>query len=127
MSSRDYRFWTDCVGMPGGRRAGEIVRAIVDHPEQKQITYATFARHADLDQLREWDHPAMYRISAPDNWAISFHRSRLPSGQPTYYFKWSGIEHFFVEEEPDLDLELELIDERRRESNPLKQRLTRTS
>ena len=66
-------------------------------------------RHADLKPLRAADHPAMYRISAPDNWAISFHRSALPSGQRVYYFAWSGIEHFFVDSEVDIGRELALL------------------
>jgi hypothetical protein len=39
----------------------------------------------------------MYRISAPDNWAISFHKSRLPTGQRIYYFDWSRMEHIFLD------------------------------
>jgi len=109
-SSHSFQFWSDCVGMPGGCRAGELVNAIRDHPESRRVTYDTFARHVDLEPLREMGHGAMYRISAPSNWAVSFHRSRLPSGQRVYYFVWSGIEHFFVEEEPNLELELELLD-----------------
>jgi hypothetical protein len=97
--------------MPGGDRAGEMVNAIKDHPEEMDVSYGTFARHADLKPLRAQDHPAMYRISCDDNWAISFHRSRLPSGRRVYYFAWSGIEHFFVEEEPDLEAEFRALDE----------------
>ena len=105
-----YSFWTDCVGMPGGDRAGEMVNAVRTHPECVKITYRTFARHANLAELREQDHPAMYRISCDDNWSVSFHRSRLPSGARVYFFVWSGIEHFFVEETPDLEVELRFLD-----------------
>jgi len=108
---RDFHYWTDCIGMPGGKRAGELVNAIRDSDADRQISYATFAKHADLAPLRKDDHPAMYRISAPDNWAISFHRSELPSGAPTYYFAWSGIEHFFVKDPVDVEQELAIIDQ----------------
>ena len=83
---KTFEFWTDCIGMPGGRAgAGAIVNAIRDASVNRAITYSTFAKHADLGPLRAADHAAMYRISAPDNWAISFHRSALPSGQRVYY------------------------------------------
>lgn len=104
-----FWYWTDCVGMPGGRYAGELVNSIRTHPADRRITYRSFARNADLRPLRADGHPAMWRISAPDNWAISFHRSRLPTGAPVYYFAWSGIEHFFVQEPVDVDAELAAI------------------
>lgn len=109
---RDFRYWTDCVGMPGGERAGELVNAIRNAEADRRITYATFARHADLGPLRREGHPAMYRISAPDNWSVSFHRSETPSGTPVYYFAWSGIEHFFVDRPVDVEHELGVIDDR---------------
>jgi hypothetical protein len=99
-------FWTDCVGMPDapGAGAGEFVRAIIDHPADRRISFRQFTRLVDLDSF-PGDHPARYRWSAPDNWAISFHRSALPSGAPVAYFKWSGIEHFFVDDDFNLQLE----------------------
>jgi hypothetical protein len=95
--------------MPG-RKPGELVNAVKEHPEDRRITYKTFARHAELGPLRAADHPAMYRISSPENWAISFHRSRLPTGAPVYYFVWSGIEFFFVQEQPDVEAEVAALD-----------------
>lgn len=60
--------------------------------------------------MREAEHPALYRISCPDNWSISFHRSVLPPGAPVFFFVWSGIEHFFTESEVDLEKELSLLE-----------------
>lgn len=51
----------------------------------------------------------MYRMSCRDNWAISFWKSELPSGVLVYYFDWSRIEHFFVDREIVLELELEQL------------------
>jgi hypothetical protein len=116
----EYHYWTDCVSMPGPK-AGELVNAIRHHPRDRAVSYQTFARHADLAPLRASGHPAMYRISAPDNWAISFHRSRLPSGAPVYYFAWSGIEHFFVKEPVDVDAEVAAMGGR--QHNPTGKRL----
>jgi len=96
--------------MPGGDQAGELVNAIRDHEKSEAISYRTFVRHVDLAPLREEEHPAMYRISCDDNWSVSFHKSHLPSGARVYFFAWSAIEHFFVEEMPDLELELKLLD-----------------
>jgi hypothetical protein len=71
------------------------------------ITYKTFAKYADLGPLREEDHPAMYRISSPENWAISFHSAELPSGAPLWYFDWSRMEHLFVTDPDAFDLRRE--------------------
>jgi hypothetical protein len=68
----------------------------------------------------------MYRISAPSNWAISFHRSALPSGAPVYYFVWSGVEHFFVDEDVNVERELAILDAQDTEANPAIQGLTRS-
>jgi hypothetical protein len=83
--------------MPGG----QIIHYITDPEREQEITYQTFARNVDLGPMRAESHPAMYRISAPDNWAISFYKSELPNGDPIYFFAWSRIEHIFVD--PDLD------------------------
>lgn len=90
-----FKFWATCTGFP----SGEIIHFITDPDRSRRISYATFAKHVDLKPLRRGDHPAMYRISAPDNWAISFHKSKLPTGQAVYYFDWSRIEHIFLDPE----------------------------
>jgi len=61
--------------------------------------------------LRRENHPATYRMSCADNWAISFWRSRLPSGARVYYFDWSRIEHVFVAGEVSFDREVESMKE----------------
>lgn len=104
-----FKFLTDCLnieGIFGYPQGGEIINYIKQHPAEAQVSYGQFARQVDLRPLRQARHPAMYRISAPDNWSISFHRSYFPSGQPIYYFAWSGIEHIFVDRKPDVAAEL---------------------
>ncbi len=91
MPSR-FQYWRSCPEL-----TMEVVQYITDDDRTKKITYKTFAKHADLSRLRAQDHPAMWRISAPDNWAISFWKSQLPSGRPIYYFDWSRIEHVFID------------------------------
>ncbi len=110
---RPYRYWAACTDLPG-----ELVQYIADPDRNTKLTYRAFARQADLEPLRAADHPAMYRISAPDNWAISFWRSELPSGQKIYFFDWSRIEHVFVDREVDLDREMRLL----RAPNPVERR-----
>lgn len=105
---KPYEFWGTCEVLPG-----ELVQYLVDQGER--ITYTTFARHANLEPLRREDHPAMYRLSAPDNWAVGFWRSRLPSGKRVYYFDWSSFEFVFVSEPVDLEHETSLL----RRGNPL--------
>lgn len=101
-----FQYWASCPEL-----SGELIHYITDPDRSQQITYATFAARVDLAPLRAEDHPAMYRISAPDNWAISFWRSELPSGVPIYYFDWSRIEHIFIDPgrgEPDPEIERRL-------------------
>lgn len=100
-----YEFWRACTDFhgPGG---GRLIQYLNDH--EKTVTYKTFASRAELGPLREVGHPAMWRLSAPDNWAVSFHRSRLPSGIPVYYFDWSRIEHIFTPSGVDVDVAAEI-------------------
>lgn len=99
-----FRFWASCPQLDG-----ELIRYLTDSERAVRITYGTFARHADLEEMRKQEHPATYRMSCPENWAISFWKSKLPSGTLVYYFDWSRIEHIFVDREIDLKKELELL------------------
>lgn len=92
---KPFQYWAACPDFS----SGEIIHYITDPDRSTSVTYNTFAKHVDLGPLRAQDHPAMYRISAPSNWAISFHKSKLPNGQPIYYFDWSRIEHIFIDPE----------------------------
>jgi len=109
-----FRYLTDCInieGIFGHPAGGQIIHYITQHPEERQVSYGQFARQVDLRPLRDAGHPAMYRLSAKDNWSVSFHRSQLPSGQPIYYFAWSRIEHIFVDQEVDVAAELAALAE----------------
>ena len=72
----------------------ETIHYLVDVTAQP-ISYKTFRLYADLDSLGQ-DHPALYRISRPDNWSVSFDKGFLPSGIPAVWLTWSRIEHVFV-------------------------------
>lgn len=102
-----YEYWLSCVDVPDG----SIIHFITDPVRSTEITYRTFAQNVNLAAMRQENHPAMYRVSCPDNWSISFHRSALPNGQRIYYFNWSRIEHIFVDPEdgwPDPQLMVRL-------------------
>jgi hypothetical protein len=104
--SKPFKFLTDCVGMQDGDLVNDLKSRGV------QVSYSTFARKADLAELRRGGHPAMWRASAPDNWSISFWQTTMPSGAPVLYFAWSGIEHFFVDRPTDLDAEVAIMEAR---------------
>lgn len=103
--SRPFRYWASCLQLPG-----ELIQFLTNCERAVRVTYGTFARHADLRPLREEGHPAMYRISCKDNWAISFWRSEIPSGVQVYYFDWSRIEHIFVDRDVTGVSELEFLE-----------------
>ncbi|MCW4026890.1 MAG: hypothetical protein NWE76_05360 [Candidatus Bathyarchaeota archaeon] len=107
-----FVYWRSCPEF----RFGEIIHYINEHA--REITYKTFAKNADLEPLRDEDHPAMYRISAKDNWAVSFYKSRLPNGNLIYFFDWSRMEHIFVDPDQAIPTEEEMLDliKRRRNS-----------
>lgn len=113
--SRRFKYWAACPDFS----SGEIIHYITDPDRSQKISYQAFARHVDLEPLRRDDHPAMYRISAPDNWAISFHKSSLPDGQPIYYFDWSRIEHIFIDPADGVPTREEMAERARQlEKNP---------
>lgn len=100
-----FEYWAACTDFS----SCEIIHYITDPDRSKRITYRTFARNVNLEPLREMDHPALYRISVPENWAISFHKSKLPNGCPIYYFDWSRIEHIFVNPADDFPDREEMV------------------
>ena len=87
----------------------QLVQFITDDARAQQVTYGTFVRHADVVPLRVEEHPATYRMSALDNWSISFWKSVLPSGRRIYFFDWSRIEHVFVDGAVDLSREMRVL------------------
>ena len=99
-----YHFWASCLHL-----TGELVQFITDSERAKQVTYDTFYRHADLRSLHQEKHPALYRRSCKDNWAISYWKSKMPSGIRIYYFDWSGIEHVFVDQDIIMEFELKRL------------------
>lgn len=99
-----FKYWSRCIEMDG-----ELVRYLADPSRAVQVSYRTFARRCDLAQMRKEEHPAMYRISCSNNWAISFWKSRLPSGVQVYFFDWSRIEHVFVDRPVNVKKELEFL------------------
>jgi len=109
-----FTFWGACTDMP----CGEIIWYITYPIRSQKIAYSTFTKQVDLDDMREINHPALYRISCKDNWQIAFFKSQLPLGDPIFYFKWSGIEHIFTAS--DTSPHAECLAARMIRANPLK-------
>lgn len=72
-----------------------------------EITYRTFAKWAKEGTARWFHNEVCSRCgSLSTDPHISFHKSVTPSGIPTVFFKWSGIEFFFIPEEDAADFDL---------------------
>jgi len=89
-----YCFYKSCVQFHGAEV--EALNAMI-HSAQ-QITRRTMLKHVDLRpiacELGYDAHPSQGLTMAKD-WAISYYKSTF-RGWPTYFFKWSAIEHIFV-------------------------------
>jgi hypothetical protein len=88
-----FHFHTTCVNS-----TGPAIREMVE--QARDITYRTMMKHCpgliDLAvQLGYERHPAQ-GLTLKNDWHVSYHRSRY-QGRPCYYFRWSGIEHIFLE------------------------------
>lgn len=90
------RFIGSCVSLGDGAAIQEMIDG------SRSVTRGTFLRHVDREQLAELsrelgyeDHPRRGLTMAGD-WHVSYHRSTW-RGAPCFYFRWSAIEHVFVE------------------------------
>lgn len=106
MKSDKFNFSWSCVNSNY-----EFVNYVRDHPQATEVSYKTFAKWTNLQELREeygreWTF--LYRISAKDNWSVSFWKSYTPTGKLLYYLVWSSIEHFFVSPNTNKEEEEEL-------------------
>lgn len=93
---RNCRFITDCVGSTA-EAITPMVEAAVD------ITRRNFREHVDPQNLREIERQlgyAPYRsrgLTMAGDYHVSYHRSTF-CGKPCFFFRWSAIEHVFVED-----------------------------
>ena len=92
--SHSYCFIGACPDL-----TGPFVNYIQDH--EQGVTYDTRVRHVDLDQLNQFKQSVGYGrwesgLTMKNDWHISYHRSRTPSGRTVYYFVWSHMEYVYV-------------------------------
>jgi hypothetical protein len=77
---------------------GPFVNYIRDH--ERDVTYDTLARQVRTADLLNFKWQAGYGrdtgLTMKNDWHISYHRSRTPSGQRVYFFVWSAMEYVFV-------------------------------
>lgn len=89
MSARHYQY---CCVSP---RSGEELEHIVDH--ERAITWRTLRENVDAQDLQRLCAQFGYdrHLHISQDWAVSFHKSRLPDGTPVYYICQSCIEYIF--------------------------------
>ena len=91
---RSYVFFIDCVSVPQSKVG--TLNAMID--DAKNITYATFIRHVDVNHLHEilpgYERNKRQGLTIKDDWSVSFHRSHW-NGTPVYYVQHSSIEYVF--------------------------------
>lgn len=76
-------FQHTCVSCSGSRL--RELEHIIDH--ERSVTFETFKRN--VDEVPE------YSVALKDDYAVSFHKSRLPNGKRVYYYVHSAIEHIY--------------------------------
>ena len=96
-----YRYWASCPDL-NYRLASYLPDAATE------ITYRTFRKYVSRTELLKnpWGKDALWRISYPDNWSVSFGRTKTPSGVKLVYLSWGGYEIYFVDPSaPEIDIE----------------------
>jgi hypothetical protein len=94
--SRRWYLATTCVASDG-QSINDMTAAA------KEITYRTFRKHLGR-ALVEAEHGLGYDtgrrreigLRMAKDWAVSYFRSTY-QGKPCFYFRWSAIEHIFLE------------------------------
>lgn len=103
MGKKLFNFYCNCVGWPSNdvHAPGGLVE-MIHHPEEMQVSRATFLRHVNRSDLRELEQGLGYTIhrergllSMARDWHVSYHRSKL-HGKTAYFFKHSAIEYVFT-------------------------------
>jgi hypothetical protein len=102
MAGKRFRYWTNCVGTQDAQGIIDMV------DEAKQITWKTFSRHVNIDEIKRLFPDYSYRgeylgpdgmPTAPmhlkDDYTVSFWKSRY-RGRLCYYLVHSGIEYIFL-------------------------------
>ena len=78
---KEYLFETDCVSANG-----DDIIDMVD--EAREITVATFLKHADVD-------PTEWGVDLRKDYHVRFYKSRY-KGKPCYFLDHSSIEYVYV-------------------------------
>lgn len=102
---KTFHYLFDCVGSNDGQGIFDMVQ------DARQITWETFLRHVNIEEVRELFPDYSYRgeylgpdgmptcpMHLKDDPYVSFWKSSFRK-TPCYYVSHSGIEHIFVEAE----------------------------
>ena len=95
-----YNFYSDCVSWPETAHVDGGLCDMIDNAID--ITRRTFLKYVDHSELADiaenlgycWHHTQGLTMAA--DYHISYHRSKV-HGKRAYYFRWSGIEHVFLD------------------------------
>lgn len=87
-ASQEAQYQYSCVDC--GSKLNEL-EYIIDH--ERQVSYATFIKNVDKEFVKDFNRSAGVPISK--DWAVSFHKSKLPNGKTVWYFAHSSIEYVF--------------------------------
>lgn len=92
--SKDYVFWTTCVGS-----VGSLIDEMVDDDISREVTYETMLKHCDgmLETAMSlgYERSKAQGLTIKDDFQVSFHKS-FYAGAPCYYFDYSRIEHIWI-------------------------------
>ena len=64
----------------------------------QEIKHDTFKKRIGIKNFNKLQAQLGYDrldFKLKDDWAVSFHRSKLPNKRPVYYLRWSAIEYVF--------------------------------
>jgi hypothetical protein len=92
-----YIFLTDCVGCPRADvpELSRMIQSATDVSRDTFMQHCGKAANEVFKQLGYAKHPSQ-GLTAAGDWHISYHRDKW-YGKRCYFFKWSAIEHIFVE------------------------------
>ena len=64
----------------------------------REITYETFIKHVNKEDLADLKQDLGYGrhgLTLKNDWAVSYHKSKLPNSKPVYFLCHSCIEYVF--------------------------------
>lgn len=86
------RFRYSCVSPRSLRELDFII------DNSREVTYQTVRKHIGSENMKELSSSLGYDdcdLTLEDDYAVSFHKSKLPDGSSVYYVRHSAIEYIY--------------------------------